>query len=586
MIEKGRVGLLREVLFLLNQVRININLNIISIYFGGLFKSLYLNKIFYYPFNYQLRDLTKGMSKEKHDPLKSKILIAPVSGFGTHALNFESVIGTSLRKRGHLVEVLKCNKSLLSCAWNIFGTHKHIEDEFERYAFSPSKNLMCENCSKKVDNICDSYGVNTLNLYDFFDSGDYKSAVNTIKDCKYGEYRDFVYKGVPVGEHAYSTYLRTRLRGDLSESEFDLWIYKRLLLSSIIYVDELLRMFAEKEFDVVVATHGLYIEHGALMDVAKSIDIRVVIYGFSYRNHCVHFSHQDTYHREMMHEDNSVWKNYNLSDDEIKKIDGYIKNKDMGHKGGVDVVVYNEKPLHDWSAISQHLGLDSGKKKATLYTNVLWDAQIYYSNNPFMNIVDWIIFTINQFSKLSEWELIIRIHPAESKIGYTQQPIKEEIMRHFDTLPKNIKIVNPESSISSYVLAKNSSLALVYASNIALEIATTTTPVVVCGEAFCRGKGFTHDVNDINEYVELIKNIDSVEKNSDKKIRLALQYAHHWFFRRMIFFPLIKGHAMKNNPKDILTFDQVNFLAKGRNKNLDLIIDGIVDGKPFIAEEL
>ena len=57
--------------------------------------------------------------------------------------------------------------------------------------------------------------------------------------------------------------------------------------------------------------------------------------------------------------------------------------------------------------------IDKDLPTALMLTNVLWDAQLHYPNNAFKSMTEWILYTVKYFSKRSDTQLIIRVHPAE-----------------------------------------------------------------------------------------------------------------------------------------------------------------------------
>jgi hypothetical protein len=106
---------------------------------------------------------------------------------------------------------------------------------------------------------------------------------------------------------------------------------------------------------------------------------------------------------------------------------------------------------------------------------------------------------------------------------------------------------------------------------------------VVAGEAWIRGKEFTFDVNSPEEYLKVLQRMPFKEKLSKEKKNLALKYAYHFFFRRMIFIKSInyvkKHNVFKYSIKDIKE------LQPGIDKGLDLICSGILSKKNYIVDD-
>jgi hypothetical protein len=185
------------------------------------------------------------------------------------------------------------------------------------------------------------------------------------------------------------------------------------------------------------------------------------------------------------------------------------------------------------------LGVDQHRRILVFYTNVLWDAQIIYKSNIFYDIFDCLTYIINLVKKNPDVLLIIRIHPAEVK---SNNPTRTKI---FDFLKefglhnvKNVRIVQPESNISSYVLADLADVNIVYGTKMALEMAIMKRNVVICGETFSRNKGYGVDVESRDQLnYELLSRTTSPAELSERYER-ALKYAHYFYFERMIDFPV------------------------------------------------
>ena len=109
-----------------------------------------------------------------------------------------------------------------------------------------------------------------------------------------------------------------------------------------------------------------------------------------------------------------------------------------------------EEQLDDKSILYDEIGIDKNKPYVLMLTNVLWDAQLHYPNNAFSGMLEWILHSIEVFSKRTDIQLVIRIHPAEvTGTLPSRQLVEDEINKKFNKLPNNIFIVPPKNSIPS-----------------------------------------------------------------------------------------------------------------------------------------
>jgi hypothetical protein len=523
------------------------------------------------------------MLRRLPNPDGPRILLATGYGWGAAMLTFESILATALRLRGAEPIILLCDKALPSCEFNRFG---NFFPEPDRFGPPLSKRGRLERCRICTDNILDPFDLLPFSLSAFsklvrLDDLDRISRI--VDSIPYDSYGDAVYRDIHVGEHAFSSVLRAALRGTLLDDEETRWLFRRYLMASILVTDLTERHFARVQPERVLAVHGIYVTHGTICEVARKHGIPVIVHGIPYRRGTVWLSHNDTYHRTLVTEPNSRWEDLHLTPSMRERIDGYLASRRLSSR---DYVAYHVNAVEDRETLISELELDVRRPIISLFTNVLWDAQLYYRHNAFSNMLEWLFETIRYFEKRQDLQLVIRIHPAEAKgIMPTNQPLLAEIEREFSALPRNVKIIPSESNLSSYTLAETSQASIIYGTKMGVEIAVSGTPLIIAGETFNRRKGYSYDAETREEYFALLDRIPDLPRNTPEMVERARKYAYHLFFRLMIDFPLfsVKEGVHLSGPR--LQFDNLDALAPGRCRALDLICKGITDAStPFIHD--
>jgi hypothetical protein len=165
----------------------------------------------------------------------------------------------------------------------------------------------------------------------------------------------------------------------------------------------------------------------------------------------------------------------------------------------------------------------------------------------------------------------------------SRQKVEDEIKKKYKFLPENIVIIGPDKSDNTYELAKLCDSSIIYATKAGVELSSMGIITVVAGEAWIRGKEFTFDVNSPEEYLKVLQRMPFKEKLSEEKKNLALKYAYHFFFRRMIFVKSIK-YVKKHNVFEYSIKD-IKELQPGIDKGLDLICSGILLNKKYIIDD-
>lgn len=513
-------------------------------------------------------------------PTGPRILLATANGLSNAMLTMESILAMALRLRGAAPTVLLCDKALPACEWNSCGNFTPPPNGFGP-ALSPR--LQLEKCRICTENIEGSHGVLPIERATFREvtqPGDLERVSALVDEIPFERYGECVYRDVHVGEHAFASVMRATLRGTLLDNPETRWLFRRYLIAAILVVDFSERLFANTRPNAVVAIHGVYVTHGTICEVARKHGIPVVVYGTPYRKNTIWLSHHDTYHRTLITEPNSMWEDLEWTPRRAEKVEDYLAGKRFG---GRDYLAYHAESIDDHQALRKELGLDEHRPVISLFTNVLWDAQLYYRYNAFGNMLEWLYETIRYFARRPDLQLVIRIHPAEAR-GYmpTNQPLGQDLEREFPSLPENVKVIAAESKLSSYALAELSRAALIYGARMGVEIAALGTPLIVAGETFNRRKGYSYDVETREEYFALLDRIHDLPPNSPEVIERARKYAYHYYFRLMIDFPLFSVESTHAMGGARLNFDDLAALAPGKCPALDHICQGLMDGvTPF-----
>ena len=514
-----------------------------------------------------------------------RVMFASSYGLSAQMTVVESILAVALRLRGARPVILRCDKSLPACEYNPLGNFAPDPGEFGP-AFTARRAI--ERCRLCSQNMADAYGplpVEITSFSDFARPDDLARAEAEVDALPYEAYGQHVHAGVRVGEHAYSSTMRATLRGTLLDDAATRFTYRRFLVSAILAVELTERAFAARRPDRVVAFQGVYLTHGTITDVARKHGIHVVVHGLPYRKGTVLLSHDDTYHRTLVSEPTERWQELEMTPRRAAAIDEYLASRQSGSR---DYVAYNTEAIEGREEMLRELRLDPAKPIVSLFTNVLWDAQLYYNYTAFSNMIEWLFETIRYFARRPELQLVIRVHPAEvQSMLATRQPIADEIAREFPELPPNVRVIPPSSRLSSYTLAEISKASLIYGTKMGLEIAARGTPLIIAGETFNRGKGYSYDAESREQYFGLLDRVTELPRNSPQMVERAKKYAYHLFYRLMIDFPLFSVTSSFKLTEPRLNFETLDALLPGRLPQLDLICQGIIDGTtPFIYDSL
>jgi hypothetical protein len=117
----------------------------------------------------------------------------------------------------------------------------------------------------------------------------------------------------------------------------------------------------------------------------------------------------------------------------------------------------------------------------------------------------------------------------------------------------------------------------VYGARMGVELVMLGTPVVVAGEAFMRGKGFTLDPSSREDYLALLARSSELPPPSDEARARARRWYYYYFFRMMMDFPYFRSERVGSETLTALAFASLSDLLPGRSPVLDRVCQGILD---------
>ncbi|MBI2617109.1 capsule biosynthesis protein [Candidatus Gottesmanbacteria bacterium] len=500
-----------------------------------------------------------------------RVLIATSLGGYNHATVLESTLAVSLTLRGASVDILLCDKFLPACQMT-----KIAKIDPQKLVEKGQLNI-CDSCLSAGKKVFTPLGLPIHYYSELVGKKEQKQARANAYNVPLPHVDEYMYKHVALGEHAYAGTLRYFGRGDLEGERFGNDVLKRYIHAGFLSAYALQNLLKKKKYDIACFHHGIYIPQGIIGEICRREKVRIVNWNPAYRRHTFIFSHGDTYHHTMLEEKADVWKNLQLTPKLEKRLDTYLYSR---RSGTSDWIWFHENPLEDVGKIEYNIGIDFKKPCIGVLTNVMWDARLHYNSVAFDNMIDWVLTTISYFSKRKSIQLLIRIHPAEIHgLVPSRQPLLSEIKKYYPHLASNIKIIPPESTISTYAVMEKCNAVIIYNTKTGIELSPLGIPMIVCGESWIRNKGFSIDVTSKKEYKKILDKLPFKKKLTDRQVNMAKKYAFHFFFRRMIPLPFIES---KEKFTFTLNLEGLHDLLTGKYPGLTTMCDGILKGTPFV----
>jgi SAM-dependent methyltransferase len=513
-----------------------------------------------------------GLSRTS-SPLKI-VFANSVPAFKNSAI-IDSIFSEYLSAAGHDVRVLVCDGVLSACLNCKFGNFKN------GYGFIDQKwKLNKSNCTRCRDNNKYFNAINSklIQYSQYWDAELQSVAEKYMTDHFFKDSESINYNGINLLEHAKAGTIRFFAKGrPEGEQNYEL-VLRNYVFAAYQTAVITERFFDEFKPDVIVAHHGIYVPQGIIVDIAKSRGIRVVTWTPSYRKGTFMFCEGDTYHKIMPrhHPATSV-----LSEEKTNRIASYINSRASASS---DWIWFNKNSDQITPDLREHYLINKETKIIALYTNVFWDAQLHFDDAIYSDMLEWLEDSIKIFSNMENVHLLIRTHPAEVS-GFI--PSRQRIDSLLENIVKdypNITIIRSDDKQCSYALAKTADLVIVYGSKIAIELAAIGKNVIVCGEAWARGKGFTFDIESRSDYETKIRYLLAHDiQLDDAMLAKARSYAYWFFFQKMIPVEVVEPTGRKIDP--FIRKEGVDLSYIEKSLGFQTIVLGIINKGPFQLDD-
>ncbi len=217
-------------------------------------------------------------------------------------------------------------------------------------------------------------------------------------------------------------------------------------------------------------------------------------------------------------------------------------------------------------ALLDELALDPQRPVAVVFSHVLWDANLFYGDDLFEDQEEWLVETVREAAANPSLNWIVKLHPAnvwklkaESQRGELNEV--KAIRAAVGELPQHVKLLLPDTDISTVSLFGAADYALTIRGTIGIEAPCYGVPVVTAGTSHYSGRGFTLDSPTVDAYRRLLRGLQDVPPLTDEQVQLAKKHAHALFCRRPLRFTSFEttmepvermGHPLDHNVELLL----------------------------------
>lgn len=470
------------------------------------------------------------------DPNGLKILFWRAKGSSKRINKMEINLARYFMSKGMKTEFVLCRGTLAGCiSHNIFlddCDENNINQWYKTCSqcyysgktFFRRNNIVCRDMNEWIT---------------FNDRLKYKCLADEIS---VNQIEDYCVNGIPVGDIAITgvfRYFRSLETGrDVKKINADSYlqrVVREYFYSSLVSTHVAQKSIENIKPDRLFMIRGVYPLWGPAVYAAVLRDIPVLYWSYGYDKDKIFARIVTKDDFEQLHAPQkkhwSIIKDKKLTDEENLRIDKFMTDRINSLSHG-RISYGNSFP--SVGQLRKTLGINENKKVWMINSHCNWDWDIYIENKVFFrDPIEWLLKTFDIIRHKTDIEWIIRTHPAENKRN-TKLLCRDIILRKFKNIPSHIRIITSDSDINTYSILPLVEGCITMQSTVGLEMALFGKPVILGDYGFYGNKGFTYNPKTLQEYTNLLNNINSIGPLTQDQINMARRYVYDFWFYRQI----------------------------------------------------
>jgi len=315
--------------------------------------------------------------------------------------------------------------------------------------------------------------------------------------------------------------------------------------------------------DVVILPNGLILEFGAILYAARHLNIPVVSYEFGEQRGRIWLERNNSV---MLQETESLWaarRHQPFTDAQRAETQELFATRQAAGLFRHFYRKWQDAPAEGAAQVRAKLGLDA-RPVVLLAANVIGDSLTLGRNAFSGDMSTWLRRTLAYFAQRKDVQLVLRVHPGERNLDGPS--VADLVKQELPELSENIRLVGASDPINTYDLVEAAQLGLVYTTTVGLEMAMSGRPVIVVGHTHYRGKGFTQDPANWEEYFAMLDHSLAdlpAAQLTPAEVDQAWHYAYRFFFDYPQPFPWHLLHFAKD--VEAMPLAQL-FMPEGQNQ--------------------
>lgn len=375
------------------------------------------------------------------------------------------------------------------------------------------------------------------------------SSIDTLfeGDVRFKALLGYTYRSIDCGNAALSTLVRKlRSTGLKFQDPIVQEMLKDAFRRSVRIVHAAEMLFDEHTFEAVLFHEKGYTPFGELYHSAVLHDLNVVQYHYAQKPKSFVLKRYNKANRKQhpFSLSEQSWKHVQLLDWPKSEEDVFMDILHESYEAGTwfnRKALLADKSLQSPEIVRKELGIDPKKKVAMIFSHVLWDASFFFGESLFDDYEHWLVETVKAACANDAVQWYIKLHPdyiwkmKDMGAGVKPQDVLA-IESDVGTLPDHVRVIPPETSITTYSFFPVIDYCITVRGTIGLEAPCFGIPVFTAGTGRYSNMGISVDSSSPEEYLERMRSIQEYPKLNDEETSLARRHAWAVFEKRIIIF--------------------------------------------------
>lgn len=433
-------------------------------------------------------------------------------------------------------------------------------------------------CDKCIAHSRAEYDQARTNWFDYHHDGELSKA---LQDLSIIEMEAFTYDSLPLGKLAMPGLRWELRRHHLSDDEDTRFLYREFILSAWNVARNFQQLLETITPRAVVVFNGQFFPEATVRYIALKKGIRVVAHEVGMLPFTAFFTDGEATAYPI-----DIPENYILSDRQNQKLDGYLEKRFQGNFKMAGIQFWQGMEGLGTALVEKITGF---KQMVPVFTNVIFDTSQPHSNVVFPDMFTWLNHVLEIAGKNPDTLFIIRAHPDELRPGTAKQSretVRDWVKESGALKLPNIHYIDALEYVSSYELIQKSKFVMVYNSSIGLEAAIMGAPVLSAGKSRYTGIPTVFFPDSIPAYLAKVEELLGTQNIPvpPEFIINARKFLYFQLFRTALPFDEFLEESRRPGLVLMKKFPDAQ-LSTSRSKTMKIIIEGLIENKPFLLED-